>query len=264
MLCVLIERQFRVKRKEIGTTSVVDRTKLILAAVAAVQILFFGMIAFMTGNFLGVGLMVASIVIIYLKRKEKMTRLKLGAIAVLVICFCWNIYLLVMGMTPGIALLLSIFLLIVVGGGIYLITAKNRQIARHNKMVEQNNERVQAQRNELYSRFKKLTTEMQENSKSWFCACSRPRSSKRDAASGTGFDKTGRTRQNRRVRPDIYRCSLQLNFVTFSLKTVTASTIFSGNTHSRFPVLCSISRESPSFFSSVSDTMLTMPLPMTL
>lgn len=47
-----LERQFRVKQKEIGTTSVVDRTKLLLVAVAAVQIIFFGMIAFMTGNFL--------------------------------------------------------------------------------------------------------------------------------------------------------------------------------------------------------------------
>lgn len=112
--------------------------------------------------------MVASIVIIYLKRKEKMTRLKLGAIAVFVLCFCWNIYLLVMGMTPGIALILGIFFLIVIGGGTFLITAKNRQIAEHNKEVERNNEQVRARRTELYSRYEKLAAEMLENSSGWF------------------------------------------------------------------------------------------------
>lgn len=162
-----LERGFRAKQKEIGTSSVKDRSKLAALTVSGTVAVFLLLIALLTGNFVTIVLLAVSGAVIAVQRGKR-TKLKYLAIGLIAVTVAYTVYGLATSMTPGLAVLLLIFASGIVAAEYFIITRKNRKIAAYNKEVEEYNQRVQAQRAALYEQYIALQRELTAKSPRWF------------------------------------------------------------------------------------------------
>lgn len=162
-----LERGFRAKQQEIGTSSVKDKSKLAALAISGTVAAFLLLIAFLTGNFFTIVLLAVSGAVIAVQKNKK-TKLKYLALGLIAFTVLYTVYGLVTSMTPGLAILLLIFGSGIVAAEYFIITGKNRKIAAYNEEVEAYNQKVQEQRTALYNRYLALQKDLTAKTPRWF------------------------------------------------------------------------------------------------
>lgn len=164
---VKIVAQYREEEASISVAGVKNKGKMLMIVLLALINAFYLVIALAGGGF---GFFIFYLIlegVLGLTWKKK-SKLKIAALALLVIITVGTCILLFENMTTGIAEILIVLLVIVIAVIVYGIRWKNQQIDKKNALINDQNNELHKQYDVTVQQLKQLKQELFQNTSSWY------------------------------------------------------------------------------------------------